>query len=128
MQHLDKEYQRAFEGTYIGDMGGGYSVPVSSALGTTWWGDGSSIILGTTTGSMLGTAPTQKLGFWGAAPVVRPTALTATASAAPAGGTGTADGAYDTAAHRDTHIALSNNTKTRLDELETKLKTLGLLA
>lgn len=30
------------------------------------------LVLGTTTGTKLGTAATQKLGFWGATPVVRP--------------------------------------------------------
>lgn len=32
-----------------------------------------NIVLGTTTGTKLGTAATQKLGFWGATPVVQPT-------------------------------------------------------
>lgn len=36
--------------------------------------EASDIILGTTTGSKLGTAAAQKLGFWGAAPIVQPAA------------------------------------------------------
>jgi hypothetical protein len=35
-------------------------------------GDGASVTVGTTTGSQLGTAATQKLGFWGATPATRP--------------------------------------------------------
>lgn len=51
----------------------------------------------------------------------------ATVAAAPAGGTGTAAGAWDTAAHRDTAITLLNNLKTRMDALETKLQTIRIL-
>ncbi len=68
-----------------------------------------------------------KIGLFGVTPVARPTALTASVAAAPAGGTGTAAGGWDTAAHRDTAITLINNLKTRLDELESKLQALGLL-
>lgn len=49
-------------------------------------------------------------GFHGAAV----TGQSTTAAAAPAGGTGATAGAYDTAAHRDTHIALSNAMRTCL--------------
>jgi len=89
--------------------------------------DGVDFAFGATTGTKIGTGATQKIGVWGATPIVRPTALTATATTAPAGGTGATAGAYDTAAHRDTMIACVQNTKTRLDELETKLKALGML-
>jgi hypothetical protein len=34
-------------------------------------GDGANIALGTTTGTQIGTASSQKLGFWGATPVAR---------------------------------------------------------
>jgi hypothetical protein len=57
----------------------------------------------------------------------KPTSLTATVAAAPAGGTGTAAGGWDTAANRDLAIATINNLKTRLDQLETALKALGFL-
>jgi hypothetical protein len=68
-----------------------------------------------------------RLGFYGATAVVKPTALTASVSAAPAGGTGTADGGWDTSTNRDLAIATINNLKTRVDQLETKLQALGLL-
>lgn len=38
--------------------------------------DGSNIVTGTTTGMQVGTGSTQKLGFWGATPVVRPSSTT----------------------------------------------------
>ena len=72
-----------------------------------------------------GTAPL--IGFYGAAAVAKPTALTAAPAAAPAGGTGTAAGAWDTAGNRDLAIATINNIKTRVDQLESKLQALGLL-
>lgn len=54
-------------------------------------------------------------------------ALTAPVAAAPAGGTGATAGAYDTAANRDAAIALVNNLRTRVLEIETVLKAQGLL-
>lgn len=40
--------------------------------------DGTNITLGTTTGTKIGTGTTEKLGFWNATPVVRPSAYTQT--------------------------------------------------
>lgn len=73
-----------------------------------------------------GSAP--MLGFFGAAAVTKPTALTTTVAAAPAGGTGTAAGGWDTSANRDLAIATINNLKTRVDQLESRLQALGLLS
>lgn len=53
-------------------------------------------------------------------------ALTADAGAAPAGGTGDAAGAWDTAANRDLAIATINATRTRVLEIERVLKALGI--
>lgn len=44
--------------------------------------DGTDIAVGSTTGTRLGTATTQKLGLWNATPVVRPAAYTQTYSTA----------------------------------------------
>lgn len=44
--------------------------------------DGGNIILGTTTGTMLGTTSSQKIGFWGITPIVQPSAYTQTYSTA----------------------------------------------
>jgi len=55
-------------------------------------------------------------------------APTAQAAAAPAGGTGTTAGAYDTAAHRDAHIALSNNNRTRIEEIYQVLKAANIMS
>lgn len=69
-----------------------------------------------------------RIGFFGAAAILKPTALTTTVAAAPAGGTGTSAGGWDTSGNRDLAIATINNLKTRVDQLESKLQALGLLA
>jgi hypothetical protein len=56
--------------------------------GDTTWGDAVNMVFNTTTGTKIGTATTQKIGFWNAAPIVQPT--TAVASATRTGGGGTA--------------------------------------
>lgn len=43
-------------------------------------GNSHNLILGTTTGTKIGTAAAQKLGFWNAAPVVQPTGMPAAAT------------------------------------------------
>lgn len=68
-----------------------------------------------------------QIAFYTATPVTKAAAPTVTAAAAPAGGVGAAAGAYDTAANRDAMIALVNNNRTRLIELETALRNLGLI-
>jgi len=45
-------------------------------------------------------------------------------SAAPAGGTGAAEGAWDTAANRDAAIATINGLRTDVSELQTKVNAL----
>jgi len=55
------------------------------------------------------------------------TALTAATADAPAGGSGATGGAYDTSGNRDTMIALVNNNKTRIGEIEAALEKLGVL-
>lgn len=43
------------------------------------WADGVNLSLGSSTGTQIGTAPTQKLGFFGKAPTTQPVMGTATA-------------------------------------------------
>jgi hypothetical protein len=55
--------------------------------GNTTWADAVNMVFNTTTGTKIGTATTQKIGFWNAAPIVQPT--TAVAAATRVGGGGT---------------------------------------
>lgn len=54
-------------------------------------------------------------------------ALTATAPAAPAGGTGATGGAYDNATNRDLAIVTINTNRTRIGEIEVALQAAGIL-
>jgi hypothetical protein len=53
--------------------------------------DGENIIVGSTTGTKIGTATTQKLGFWNATPIVQPTTAVAAATRVGGGGTTVTD-------------------------------------
>jgi hypothetical protein len=64
--------------------------------------DGGNVVLGTTTGTKIGTATTQKLGFYNATPVVQPTAVADATDAA--------------------------TVITQLNALLAKLRTLGIIA
>lgn len=97
-----------------------------------------NIVLNATTGTKIGTATTQKLGFYNATPIVQPSAYTQTYStadkthaaqtatgiaanvpaAAPAGGTGTAAGGWDTAANRNSAITTINGLRTWALEMD----------
>ena len=109
--------------------------------------DAQNIIVNATTGTKIGTATTQKIGFYNVTPVVQPSAYTQTYSTAdkthaamtsadmPAGGTGAAAGGWDTAANRD--IAIADFAELRVDVIDLKqfvnsivddLQALGLLS
>lgn len=77
--------------------------------------DAANVQVGTTTGTRIGIATTAKLGFYGVTPVTQPAALTA----ADAGTINSGDATTD---------AVIGNMRTRIGELEAKLKALGLLA
>lgn len=77
--------------------------------------DAKDIELKTTTGTKIGTATNQKLAFYGTPPITQPTALTGIDA-------NVIDAVYDA-----TEEAVLNNVRTRINELETKLKSLGFL-
>lgn len=81
-------------------------------VGTLTFGDGKNLVFGTTTGTQIGTATNQPIGFHGTTPSAQ--RANANQAAAPAGGTGATAGAFDTAAHRDTLINLVNEMRTVL--------------
>lgn len=99
-----------------------------------------NIVLGTATGTKIGTATSQKLGFFNATPVVQPTALTAAKPAFTiADAEGTPDEAiqavtqttpfgFVNAAELITFLYKVQNLHTRMGEVEAKLEALGLVA
>ena len=53
--------------------------------GNTTWADAKNMVFNTTTGTKIGTATSQKLGFWNATPIVQPTTGVASATFASPG-------------------------------------------
>lgn len=66
--------------------------------------EGVDIAVGTTTGTKIGTATSQKLGFWNVTPVVQP------------------------AANADTSGAVLADLETEVNQLKALLRTIGLMA
>ena len=93
--------------------------------------DGSNIVLGTTTGSKIGTATTQKLAFWNATPIVQPAAAAQAALTNSTGGT--ANGTLEAVAATNTgdRSAAINNNFTELhvllNEIRTALVNVGII-
>lgn len=98
--------------------------------------DATDIILGTGTGTQIGTAASQKVGFLGAAPIAQRATYTQTSSTAlrvvsnptavnpPAGGTGVTAGAYSSAANRDSMITSLTNVIADVAVLRTLINAL----
>jgi len=102
--------------------------------------DGGNITLGTTTGTQIGTATNQLIGFYGTTPVAQPTALTAQDTTItftapgipdydiqPLTSTGSPFG-FVTSDEAQTVLMVIANLQTRVSELETKLQSLGIIA
>jgi len=105
-------------------------------------GNGRDFILDTTTGTKLGTSTSQKLGFFNATPVVQPTeitdeltTITHTAPGTPDyalqdlvdSGAGSAFG-FASKDEGNTVLSVIVNLQARVNELETVLSSLGLVA
>jgi hypothetical protein len=101
--------------------------------------DARNIALNTTTGTKIGTATNQKLAFFNATPVVQQTELTdelttitcsapVTPDYAIADLTATSPYGFVSADEGQTVLKVIANLQTRVNELETKLVALGLLA
>lgn len=96
------------------------------------FGDANDIAVGTTTGTKIGTATTQKLGFYNAAPVVQPAAVADITTTATSGSLPTPDGSVTIA---DATTPTVTELLEYCVELEAKLeaalghlRTLGLIA
>lgn len=101
--------------------------------------DAADIALNTTTGTKIGTATSQKLGFYNATPVIQPTAMSANAGTitfvdentpdyALSSLTTTSPAGFATLDEAQGFVEAVAAMQTRIDELETKLQALGLLA
>lgn len=75
MLFLDASADAILFGTATQVVGAGITLGLDTGVT-----DAKNIILGTTTGSKIGTATSQKLSFWNAAPIVQPTTAIAAAT------------------------------------------------
>ncbi len=107
-------------------------------LGDVTLADSSNIILNATTGTKIGTATSQKIGFWNTTPVVQPTALTTQDTSITHTAPGTPDFAiqdltstspfgFVTKDEGNTVLQVILNLQTRVAELESKLQAVGVL-
>lgn len=101
--------------------------------------EGNNIVLGTSTGTQIGTATTQLLGFYGATAVNQPDALTAQDTTIIFSAPGTPDFAIQTLTQTSpfgfvnsneaqTVLQVIANLQTRVQEIENRLEELGLVA
>lgn len=94
--------------------------------------DAVNVATGTTTGSKIGTATTQKISFWNATPVVQPAAVPNITTTATTGTLPTADGSVTIAnAATPTVTELLEycvELETKLENLLGKLRTIGIIA
>lgn len=94
--------------------------------------DAKDIVLATTTGTKIGTATTQKLGFYNATPVVQPAAVANITTTATAGTLPTADGTVTIADATTPTVAelleYCVELEAKLEAALGHLRTLGLIA
>jgi len=83
--------------------------------------DAGNVILAATTGTKVGTATTQKLGFWNVTPVVQPAAAAQAAVTATGGATG-----LSSATVASIH-SLANDNKTLVNAIRTALVNTGIM-
>jgi hypothetical protein len=86
----------------LNSQGGNVGIGIASPSSLLHLADAGDITVGTTTGTKIGTATTQKIGFYNATPVVQPTAVVDATDAA--------------------------TVITQLNDLLAKLRTLGIIA
>lgn len=99
----------------VGTVTSPYAIVIDANAGPIALGEGINIGVGTSTGTKIGLSTSGKLGFFGVTPIIQPSG--ANQAAAPAGGTGTAAGGWDTAAHRNSAIATINALRQALVDL-----------
>lgn len=92
--------------------------------------DALNIATNTTTGSKIGTATTQKIGFWNATPIVQPASsnqAAVTTTVATTGATNVAPYGYTTAAQADDLITEVGQLKVLVNQLRSDLVAAGLI-
>jgi hypothetical protein len=104
---------------------------ITVSAGTVSWADAVNLALGTGTGSKIGTAAAQKLGFWGVTPIAQPSGAAQAALTNSTGGTaGSSLAAVGATNSGDVSATINNNFAsawTLLDAIRTALVAAGLI-
>jgi hypothetical protein len=100
--------------------------------GLSTWAEAANLAFGTTTGTKIGTATTQKIGFFNATPVVQPTRGATLTNSVTAGGTNDTIANYtDLSVYANDAAAIRNNIyqlARALNQHDVALRALGLLS
>jgi hypothetical protein len=121
-------------GSQIGviDSTGRLGIGTTSPSSLLHLADAGNITVGTTTGTKIGTATTQKISLWNATPVVQPAAVANITTTATAGALPTPDGAVtiaNTATPTVTELLeYCVELEAKLEDLLGKLRTVGIIA
>jgi hypothetical protein len=114
------------------DSSGNVGLGTSSPSSLLHLADAGNITVGTTTGTKIGTATTQKISLWNATPVVQPAAVANITTTATAGALPTPDGAVtiaNTATPTVTELLeYCVELEAKLEDLLGKLRTVGIIA
>ena len=118
--------------------GGALIATGSNTLGQTFFNN-VNLIFSTGTGTKIATTTAQKISFWNATPVVQPTSLTGSETSITFSAPTTPDYAiqaltdtspfgFVTADEGATLLSVVSNLQVRVQELESKLQSIGLIA
>ena len=114
------------------DSSGNVGIGTSSPGSLLHLADAGDITVGTTTGTKIGTATTQKISLWNATPVVQPAAVANITTTATAGSLPTANGAVTIANAATPTVAelleYCVELEAKLEDLLGKLRTVGIIA
>jgi hypothetical protein len=103
----------------------GASAANGSVSGNTTYADNANLVFNATTGTMIGTAANQKLGFYGATPVVQPAGAGEAAGAAGLQANNVATVTY--VANTSNFSGNTGNAKYTINDIVKALKQAGFL-
>ncbi len=106
---------------------GGLTAPNPNFSGTITLADSANIVTNATTGTKIGTATTQKVGFWNVTPVVQPSDFGVLTNDTG----GTADGTVDAVGIVYSQTEINNNfaeVAVRITQIRNLLRSTGLMA
>lgn len=102
------------------------SIGTPSITGNTTIADAKNVVLNATTGTQIGTAANQKLGVWGATPIIQPSGAGEGSGSAGLQGSGTATTTY--VANTSNFTGNTGNKAYTINDIVKALKNAGIVA